>query len=136
MYYSNLIIAFIVGQLFFTAICSFYLQKNLPNVDYWTAFKIFLKKEFGGLVVAISFVLMLLFVLPDFINLQMTREELLKKENLTKVEQAQIWFKTIATAFGIFAQWIPFIVFKRGKKAIEDYAKQKGIETEFTPGKP
>lgn len=133
MYYMLLLIGFIVGQLLFMAICSYYLQKDLPNIEYIKAFKIFFNKEFGGFVVALCFVFVLLFVLPDFINLNLTKQQLMEKENLTKVEQAQVYFRSLATLLGIFGQWIPFIVYKRGKKAIVDYSNKNGLDTSSIP---
>lgn len=129
MYYIQMMSGFIFGQLFFMAICSYFIQKKLPNIDYFAAFKVYFKAEFGGFVVAISFVFLLLFVLSDFIDLTLTRQELLeKKETLTKFELIQKYFKSFSAVLGIFGQIIPFIALKKGLKAIRDYSKQNGLD--------
>lgn len=129
MYYINALVAFTIGQFLFISICAYWLQKSIDNIDFPKAFTVFFHKEFGGFVVALAFTLALLFVLPDFINVNITRADLLQKDKLTKFEEAQKWFRTIMTVIGVFAQWIPFVLFKKGKKALEDYANKIGPAT-------
>lgn len=127
MYYALLVLAFVIGQTFFATVCAWYLQKDLPNISYWQALIIYFKKEMGGFVVAVSLLTILLFILPDFMNLRVSTAELQQKGVLTKIEMAQKYFRTVAVAFGVCAQWLAFYLFKRGKKGIEDASKKAGV---------
>lgn len=127
-YYLLLIIAVIIGQTFVAAVASWVFQRKNDNIGYWKAFKIYLHKEVGTFVVILSFTLLVMFVLSDWMDLTTSRAELIKKGALSKFENAQKNFRTYAAVYGVFAQWLAMLFFKGGQKAIENYGKQKGID--------
>lgn len=127
-YYQIVIIeAFVLGQIFFGLVCAWYLQLDKPELNYFDALRVFIKKEIGGFLVSVSFLSLVVFVLSDFINLNLTKQDLMLKQNRTNLENAQLYFRTVASFLGVFAQWLAFYVFKRGKKGIEDASKKAGI---------
>lgn len=124
-YYTLLIAAVALGQTFTAAVSSWVYQRRNENISYWVAFKLYLKKEIGTFAVILSFTLMLMFALSDFMDLTKTRAELMAKGELNKFETAQKFFRTVALVYGVFAQWIALRFFKEGKKAVLDYGKDK-----------
>lgn len=127
-YYFLLLMAVIIGQTFTAAIAAWIFQRSNDAIDYFTALKLYLKKEFGSFAVIISFTVLLMFILSDWMDLSVTRADLLAKGQLTRFEQAQAKFKTVAVIYGAFAQWVAYFFYKKGKTAIEEYGKKNGID--------
>lgn len=71
--------------------------------------------------------LILMFIVNDFITVDITRQDLLNKEALTWKEKLIVYQRTCAVFFGAFSQHIIYVAFKKGKKAIEDYAAKNNI---------
>jgi len=113
--YLILICAFIIGQLLYTAITVYNLQRG-KAIDYQTAFKAYVKKELGGYIVAIVGLAALMFILSDFVDPNFKKED---ADIQTWKGRVVAYFRTSALFFGVFAQHIIFKVFKRGKKEIE-----------------
>jgi hypothetical protein len=114
--YLILLIAFILGQFLYTAITVYHLQKD-KDISYVPAFKAYVKKEAGGYLVAILGLFVVMFILSDFIDINTQRKDL--PEVLTIKQKMIFYFRTSATIFGVFAQHIIFVAFKKGKRAIE-----------------
>lgn len=126
-YYLLLIVAWVLGQALYTAITIWRIQKNI-DIDYFPAAKAYFKKEVGGYIVSLVFMLIIVFVLPELINMKMTRDELISKGNKSLVEKGQIVFRCVATLLGMFSLHVAYSVYKGGKKGIEDAAAKKGID--------
>ena len=107
--------AFILGQLLYTAITVYNLQKD-KAIDYRTAFIAYVKKEMGGYIVAIIGLAALMFILADFIDPSFKRAD---ADINTWKGKVVAYFRTSMLFFGCFAQHIIFVAFKKGKKAIE-----------------
>ena len=127
MYYVYLIIAWVLGQLLYTSITVWRLQKNLP-ISYIPAFKEYVKKELGGFVVSGVLMLVVVFLLPEFLNLDMRKADLLTLEQRSWAEKVQLYFRTAATVLGMFSLHIAYSLYKGGKKAIREAAEKKGID--------
>lgn len=128
MYYLLVIAAVVLGQTFTAAYLSWKHQTANDLINYPTAFKIYISKNLGTFAVIITFTMLILFVLSDWMDMNLTKAELIAKGKLTRVESIQRYFKTYATFYGVFAQGIASLFYKGGEKAIKDYGKQKGIE--------
>jgi hypothetical protein len=124
-YYLLLIAAVIIGQTFIACVSAWVFQRSNPNIGYFKALRIYLAKEVGTFVVIVSFTIMVMFVLSDWMDLTTSRAELIAKGKLTKFEQAQKNFRTYAAIYGAFAQLLALLFFKGGKKAIETFGKEK-----------
>lgn len=127
-YYLLLIAAVVIGQLFFSVVSVWYYQRSNPQIDFFKALQVYFKKEIGTYIMIFCFTLLLMFVLSDWMDLHATRHDLLLKEDLNKFEQAQIKFRTYATCYGVFAQFVALYFYKGGKDAIDKFGKSKGID--------
>ncbi len=128
MYYILLILAVILGQTFVAAVASWVYQRKNENIGYGKALNLYLAKEIGTFAVILSFTGIILFILSDWMDMTATKEILRSKEKLTRFEQAQSVFRTVAVVYGVFAQWIALLFFKAGKKAIETYGTKQGVD--------
>ena len=116
--YLTIIIAFIIGQFAYTTVTVYNLQRG-KDISFWHAYAVYMKKETGWFVVAIAALACVLFVLSDYLDLNVKRSDLLSKDVLTMKEKVIVYFRTIALAVGEFAQHIIFLAMKKGKKEIE-----------------
>lgn len=128
MYYLILIAATIIGQTFTAAFLSWKYQLTNDLIEYPKAFKIYLHKNVGTFSVIVSFTLMLLFALSDWMDMSMTKQQLLSIEKRTRFQEAQLKFRTVALFYGVFAQGIASLFYKGGELAIKNYGKQKGVD--------
>ena len=128
MYYFYLIVAWILGQALYTAITVWRLQKNL-TINYTQALKAYIQKEFGGYIVSGVFMIVVVFILPEFLNLQMEKSELLTIEQKSWAQKVQLYFRTAAVVLGMFSLHIAYSLYKRGKKEIIDADKKAGVDT-------
>lgn len=126
--YLIILFGWILGQLTFTTISAYLLQRNLTGIDFKKAFVVFIKKETGNYAVAICALLGLMFMLSDYIDPNITRQDLLHKEVLSFKEKAIVYSRTFSFIFGIFCQFILLVLFKRGINGIKDYAQKNNIE--------
>lgn len=113
--YLILFIAFLIGQFIYTAVTVYNIQKD-KSVGYWQAFKAYVYKELGGYVVALAGLAGLMFIISDFIDPSFKHSD---ADVSTWAGRVQAYFRTSALAFGMFAQHIVFLAFKKGKRAIE-----------------
>lgn len=128
IYYLLLWLAVIIGQLFFTTVAVWIWQRKNPNINYWQAVRLYVSKEVGTYVVIFFTTIVLMFILQDWMDLNISKAELMVKETLTRFEKAQMKFRTYATGYGTFAHLIALLLFKGGKNAIEQFGKSKGID--------
>lgn len=129
MYYVYLIIAWILGQGLYTAVTVWRLQKGL-DIAYIPALKAYIKKETGGYIVSGVFMIVVVFILPEFLNLKMDKNELLTIEQKSWAQKVQLYFRTAAVVLGMFSLHIAYSLYKRGKKEIIDADKKAGVDTE------
>lgn len=132
-YYLLLVFAVIIGQTFTGCVSAWVFQRKNDAIDYWKALKLYFKKEVGTFMVILTFTILLMFILSDWMDLSVSRAELMSREKLNRFEQAQKFFRTVAILYGVFAQWLAFLFFKGGKKAIDDYGKKAGVDTTDGP---
>jgi hypothetical protein len=116
--YVTIIIAFIIGQFIYTSITVYNLQ-NGKDIGYWHAYAAYLRKETGWFVIAIAGLCGVLFVLSDFVNLDIKKADLINKEVLSYKEKLVLYFRTSALMLGMFIQHVVFKVYKKGKEEVE-----------------
>ncbi len=127
IYYFFVLLAVVLGQTFLACIVVAIYQRKNPNINFFKGLKVYLVKEVGTFMTIVMFTCLVLFVLPDWMDLSLSREDLLSKAELTKFEAAQAKFRTYAAGYGVFAQWIAFIFYKGGVHAILNFGKSKGV---------
>lgn len=126
--YVMLAVAWIIGQLVYASVSVYILQKNLSTIGYWEAVRAYFKSEFGNYVIAFSGLLLLMFIMPDFLDPSIKRADLLNKEVLTFKEKLVIYQRSFAVGISAFIQHLLYVGFKKGKKAIHDYAAKNQID--------
>jgi ATP/ADP translocase len=129
-YYSLLMAAVVLGQLFVASLMIYYYQSKNENINYLKASGIYFNKSIARYVMIISFTLLVMFVLSDYMDLNITRAELMIKGELSKFEKAQKNFRTIASVYGMFAELVPLLVYKGVGKAIMQYSAKLGIDSD------
>jgi hypothetical protein len=130
--YIILAVGWLVGQIAYAAVSVYILQKDVVGIDYRQAAKVYAGKEIGSFVMAFSFLLVMLFIFPDFFDPSVSRADLRNKEALTIAERFIVYLRVSSVVCGGFSQHILFVIFKRGKKAIHDYAVKNQIESNAT----
>lgn len=130
-YYLLLLLAVVIGQLFTAAVSIWIFQKDNPNINYFRAVKVYFNKELATFVVIFTFTLLLMFILSDWMDLNVTQFDLRTKTQLTKFEAIQAKYRTYAALYGVFAQSIALLFFRKGKQAIQEYGKKQGFDDDL-----
>lgn len=117
-----------IGQLAYASVSVYILQKG-KNVSYWKALSLYFSGEIGSFVMAFSGLLVLLFISGDYLNVEITRADLLNKQVLTWKEKIIVYQRTASIGVGAFIQHLLYVAFKKGKKKIEEYEEQNNIAT-------
>lgn len=128
---NYIIIAFgwIVGQIAYGSVSAYIIQKDLSGINYWKAAKIYFTKEVGMFVMALAALLLALFIFPDFFDPTVSRADLKNKAALTIVERFILYLRVSSVIVGALSQHILYVLFKKGKKAIHDYAEKNSIDS-------
>jgi hypothetical protein len=125
-HYVIIIFGWIIGQFAYAACSIYVLQKN-KDVNYWKAAALYFSGEIGSFVLAFSGLLVLLFIIPDFFDVEITRKDLLNKEVLSWKEKFIVFQRSASIGVGAFIQHIIYAIFKKGKKKIEEYEIENKI---------
>lgn len=120
-HYADMFFAFLLAQSLITAIMVYNYQKE-KSIDYVKALTVYIKAEVGYFIIGVIGISCILFILSDFVNLSITREDLLTKGGLTWKENLQLYFKSSSLLVGGFVQYIAFVYKKKGKDAIDKIA--------------
>lgn len=122
-HYFTVLLAFLLGQLLITSIQVYIYQKD-KHIEWLPAMQAYMKAEMGYFIVGFSTVLCICFILPDWIDLSITKEDLKSMANKTWKENLQLYFKTASLIIGSFAQLIAFKFKDKGKTAIDNAANK------------
>jgi predicted small secreted protein len=120
-HYFIVIAAFLLGQLLITSMTVYNYQKE-KNIDYMAAMHAYMKAEIGYFIVGFIAILCVCFILSDFIDLSVTKEDLMKVADKSWKENLQMYFKTSSLIIGSFIQYIAFKYKDKGKDAIDKAA--------------
>lgn len=114
--YFIVAVGMILGQLSSTAIIVYIAQKK-KDIGYTLALKTYLKSEQGGYVVAFIMMLVVMFLIPDYIEPVKDPTDTTRTW-LEKVQAAKN-FRLYSYCFGVFAPLIALVLFKKGLRAIK-----------------
>ena len=131
--YTFLLIAGVfLAQMLVAGLAVWWEQNKNPNINYWKAMQMYLRKNFGRYIVVAVSTLILCFIMSEYMNLSLTREDLLKKgvSELTRTEKIQLNFKTWSIVVGTFIELLATIFYRAGFKAIADFGRSKGADTD------
>lgn len=130
--YIIIAIGWLVGQFAYATVSAYIIQKDLAGIDYAEAFKIYIKKEVGSFAMAFAFLLILLFIFPDYFDPLVSKADLRNKEALSFADRFILYLRVSSVIAGAFSQHILYVLFKKGKKAIHDYAVNNQVESNAT----
>ncbi len=119
--YFQVFIAFVLAQSLMASIQVYNYQKE-KSISYNLSMKTYFQAEMGYFIIGILAITCILFILSDFVDLSITREDLLSKEKTTWKENLRLYFKTSSLLIGGFVQYIAFVYKSKGKIAIDKIA--------------
>lgn len=125
--YVILALGWFLGQLGYAAVSAYILQRDKPGISYSQALGVYFAKEVGSFAMAFTALLIIMFIANDFLSVDITRKDLLNKEALSWKEKIIVYQRTCSVFFGAFSQHIIYVAFKKGKKAIEDFAAKNNV---------
>lgn len=123
--YIQLFLGVTIGQGLMTSIMVYNYQKEL-KISYWKAVGAYLEAEVGFYVIGAFGLLALLFIMSEFIDLHITKEDLRSITAKSWKENLQLFFKTASLLVGLFVQYIAFKVRSVGKVAIDNASAKLG----------
>lgn len=126
-HYLIIAAGWVIGQFAYACASVYVLQKN-KNVGYWKAWSLYMGAEMGSFGMAFAGLLVILFIAGDYINIQITRADLLNKQTLTLKEKLIVFERSASVGIGAFIQHIIYAFFKKGKKKIEEYEKENNLQ--------
>ncbi len=119
--YFQVFIAFVLAQSLMASIQVYNYQKE-KSISYNLSMRTYFSAEMGYFIIGILAITCVLFILSDFVDLSITREDLLSKEKTTWKENLRLYFKTSSLLVGGFVQYIAFVYKSKGKIAIDKIA--------------
>jgi hypothetical protein len=120
-HYFIVLAAFLLAQALMASIMVYNYQKD-KNIPYGQALYAYLKAEVGFFIIGLIGILGVCFLLSDYIDLSLTKADLVSQEKRTWKVVLQLYFKTCSFVLGGFIQYIAFIYKKKGKIAIDNAA--------------
>lgn len=126
--YTIMIVAFVLGQMGYASVSIYIIQNNVTGINYWRAVVQYCKKEVGSFIMAACGWAIIMFIASDWIDVNITRKDLLNKESLSIKEKLIVYQRTVAVVLGAFIQHLIYVAFKKGKKAIHDYAQKNNVD--------
>jgi nicotinamide riboside transporter PnuC len=126
---AKLFFGIMIAQALVTGIGVYIWQLKNSNIEYWQAVRLYYKKSKGRYVIVLLATIALMFMLTDWMNLNMTRAELLAKGALTRTEKIQLQFKTWALGIGSVIEVAAMLFYRGAIQAILNFGKSKGIDT-------
>ena len=119
IHYVQLFFGFIIGQFLMMSLNVYDFQKK-KDIAYRNALKAYATAEIGYFVIAGLGLIALLFILSDYIDLSVTKNDLKSLESLDWKQKLQLYFKTGSLFLGAFIQYLTFKFRSVGKKAIDN----------------
>ena len=125
IYYIQAFVGLMLGMALMASINIYFFQQK-KDITWMNAARAYWVAEIGFYVVGMFGAAVVLFIMSEFIDLNITKEDLRHKESITAKENIQKHFKTVMAFIGMFIQYIAFQVRKRGKTAIDNAVKSVG----------
>lgn len=131
-YIGLLIIAVALAQAFIAALAVYFAQLKNNEINFAQAIRTYAKSNLARYVLVAVCVAIISFLLSEYMNLSLSRADLLKKgfKELTRTEKIQLHFKTYAVCVGAFIELIAVIFYRAGFNSIAKFGKEKGADTD------
>ncbi|MBN8668776.1 MAG: hypothetical protein J0M30_14860 [Chitinophagales bacterium] len=111
-----------MAQALMTAIVVYNYQKE-KAIPYGKALSTYINAEVGYYIIGFVGIFSIMFLLSDWIDLSITKDDLRSLETRSWKENLQLYFKTSSFGIGAFVQYLAFKFRTTGKKAIDNAIK-------------
>lgn len=125
IHYVQLFFGFLIGQFLMMSLNVYDFQKK-KDITYGNALNAYVAAEIGYFVIAGIGLISLLFILSDYIDLSVTKNDLKSLDSLDWKQKLQLYFKTGSLFLGAFIQYLTFKFRSVGKKAIDNAVNSVG----------
>lgn len=126
--YAIICIGWALGQIAYAFKKSWEIQRNKPGVSFQIALYMHFTKETASFAFAIVILLIGLFILPNFIDMDITKDDLKNME----IAKWKIYFvnflRVIAIVFGYLCQNLGWFFFGKSEKLLQAQADKEGIK--------
>src|SRR4030095_3378749 len=102
--YAILVIGWVLGQLAYAFKKSWEIQKRMPTVTFKMALKMHFAKETASFAFGVLMLLIGLFVLPNFINMDLTKADLQNMEAAKWKVYFINFLNVVSVVFGYLCQ--------------------------------
>jgi hypothetical protein len=125
--YAILVVGWLLGQAAYACKKSWDLQKRNEKLSFKGALVLYFTKESAAFSFGAIMLLIALFVISDFINLDITKEELKNMEAAKWKIYLINFLRVIAVAFGYLCQNLGYFLFGRSEKILRQRATSEGV---------
>lgn len=126
--YAILVLGWFLGQTAYAFKKSWEIQRNKPSVSFRDALNMHFTKETASFAFAFVILLIGLFVLPNFIDMDITKDDIKNME----VAKWKVYFvnfiRVIAIVFGYLCQNLGWFFFGKSEKILQAQADSEGIK--------
>ncbi len=117
-----------IGQAAYACKKSWDIQRKNPDVDFKHALKMHFSKETASFVFGAVMLTLGLFVVTDYVDLDITKQDL-KNAEVSKWKGIIItYLRTSSVVFGYICQNLGYFMFGRSEKILRDRAEKEGVE--------
>lgn len=126
--YAIICIGWFLGQLAYAFKKSWEIQRNKPNVTFTDALKMHFTKETASFAFAVVILMIGIFILPNFINMDITKEDLKNMEAAKWKVYFVNFLNLISVVFGYLCQNLGWFFFGKSEKLLQAQADREGIQ--------
>jgi hypothetical protein len=125
--YLIIITGWFLGQAAYACKKSWDLQKRNDKLSFKEALKMHFTKETGAFAFGSIMLLIAMFVISDFINLDVTKQELKNMEAAKWKIYLINFLRGISVLFGYLCQNLGYFLFGRSEKILRQRATSEGV---------
>ena len=121
-------VGWVIGQAIYATKKSWDLQRANADLSFRDALTLYFSKETAAFAFGFLIFCAALFMLPDFINMDITRDDLRNTE-VVKWKKYFIYFlRGISVVFGYLCQNLGYYLFGKSEKILEKRSQVDGID--------
>jgi hypothetical protein len=126
--YVIICIGWVLGQTAYACKKSWEIQRNKPNVTFADALHMHFTKETASFAFAVIILLIGLFILPNFVDMDITKDDLKNMEAAKWKVYFVNFLNVIAVVFGYLCQNLGWFFFGKSEKLLQAQADKEGIK--------
>jgi len=131
--YIILVIGWFLGQAAYACKKSWEIQRNNIKITFKQALQMHFTKETASFAFGFVMLLIALFVLPNFINMDVTKDDLKNLEAAKWKVYFINFLNCISIVFGYLCQNIGWFLFGKSEKILQSQAQKDGIQLPNQP---